>query len=114
MIDSTGKGPPRGKQWLKPLQLSSNRENPFREAVKFYWQTRSKQLQKQRAAGGSDHEHTAVYPSKRRPFDFLFGRFDNLVESRFIFITGWYLHPDGISQLRDDATERRTEWGLVL
>jgi hypothetical protein len=24
------------------------------EAVKFYWQTRSKQLQKQRAAGGSD------------------------------------------------------------
>jgi hypothetical protein len=33
-----------------------------REAVRFYWQTRSQQLEKQRNAGGSDQGNDCPYP----------------------------------------------------
>src|ERR1035441_3331264 len=54
MIDSTGKAATLAHGMAEnPSTLAELRKH-VPDAVKFYWQTRSKQLQKQRAAGGSD------------------------------------------------------------
>jgi hypothetical protein len=54
MIDSTEKAATLACAMAETPSTLAELRKHVPDAVKFYWQTRSKQLQKQRAAGGSD------------------------------------------------------------
>ena len=54
MIDSIGKAATLGYAMAETPSTLAELRKHVPDAVKFYWQTRSKQLQKQRATGGSD------------------------------------------------------------
>jgi hypothetical protein len=45
--------------------------------------------------------------------NFIFGRFDTMVESGFVLIAGLHLNPDGLAQFREDAMKHCPPRGRV-